>query len=88
MFGRGAAGTGEREGGGEPLDQRSHARRVQEIERAREQLCGAPRRWAARDAGRGTAVDEEHLKEALHELLVDGGPLTRSLLGAHAHRPS
>ncbi|WP_437552042.1 AAA family ATPase [Sorangium sp. So ce367] len=42
----------------------------------------------AADAGRGTAVDEEHLKEALHELLVDGGPLTRSLLGAHAHRPS
>ncbi|WP_437298595.1 AAA family ATPase [Sorangium sp. So ce426] len=42
----------------------------------------------AADAGRGTAVDEEHLKEALHELLVDGGPLTRSLLGAHAHRPT
>lgn len=42
----------------------------------------------AADAGRGTAVGEEHLKEALHELLVDGGPLTRSLLGAHAHRPS
>ncbi|WP_437683914.1 AAA family ATPase [Sorangium sp. So ce131] len=42
----------------------------------------------AADAGRGTAVGEEHLKEALHELLVDGGPLTRSLLGAHAHRSS
>ncbi|KYF61669.1 hypothetical protein BE11_15745 [Sorangium cellulosum] len=27
----------------------------------------------AADAGRGTAVAEEDLKEALHELLVDGG---------------
>ncbi|WP_437624133.1 hypothetical protein [Sorangium sp. So ce1151] len=42
----------------------------------------------AADAGRGTAVGEEHLREALHEILVDGGPLTRSLLGAQAHRPS
>lgn len=42
----------------------------------------------AADAGRGTEVGGEHLKEALHELLIDGGPLTRSLLGAQAHRPS
>ncbi|WP_437563127.1 AAA family ATPase [Sorangium sp. So ce542] len=42
----------------------------------------------AADAGRGAAVAEEDLKEALHELLVDGGPLTRSLLGAQGHRPS
>ncbi|KYF48949.1 hypothetical protein BE04_35920 [Sorangium cellulosum] len=42
----------------------------------------------AADAGRGAAVAEEDLKEALHELLVDGGPLTRSLLGAQGHRAS
>jgi ATP-dependent 26S proteasome regulatory subunit len=37
---------------------------------------------AAADEGKGKEVSAAHLDEALHELLVEGGPLTRSLLGA------
>ena len=36
----------------------------------------------AADAGEGIIVEDHHVEEALHELVVEGGPLTRSLLGA------
>jgi len=36
----------------------------------------------AADAGDGTRLSERHLTDALHELAVAGGQLTRSLLGA------
>jgi len=34
------------------------------------------------DEGKSTAVDERHVSAALKELLIDGGALTKSLLGA------
>jgi hypothetical protein len=36
----------------------------------------------AADEGNGAVVEDRHLSEALHELIVQGGELTRSLLGA------
>ena len=36
----------------------------------------------AADEGDGVAVEDRHVDEALHELVVQGGELTRSLLGA------
>ncbi|MBS2023997.1 MAG: 26S protease regulatory subunit [Deltaproteobacteria bacterium] len=42
---------------------------------------------AAADERDELVVEDRHLDEALHELLVEGGGLTRSLLGAAASRP-
>ncbi len=39
----------------------------------------------AADAGAGTKISDEHLSDALQELLVEGGPLTASLLGGKAN---
>jgi hypothetical protein len=36
----------------------------------------------AADEGAGVAVDDRHVDQALHELVVQGGELTKSLLGA------
>jgi hypothetical protein len=41
---------------------------------------------AAADEGAGRVVEDRHLEEALRELVVEGGPLTRSLLGFGAVR--
>jgi ATP-dependent 26S proteasome regulatory subunit len=38
----------------------------------------------AADEGPGMVVEDRHLSEALHELVVEGGELTRKLLGAAA----
>jgi len=38
----------------------------------------------AADEADGLVVTDRHLDEALHELVVDGGPLTKSLLGVRA----
>jgi hypothetical protein len=40
----------------------------------------------AADDGDELAVSDRHIDEALHELLVEGGELTKSLLGFHAGR--
>ncbi len=42
---------------------------------------------AAADEGAELVVEDRHLDEALHELLVEGGRLTRSLLGANGSEP-
>jgi hypothetical protein len=42
----------------------------------------------AADEGDLLVVEDRHLEEALHELVVEGGPLTRSLLGASQSMPA
>jgi hypothetical protein len=39
---------------------------------------------AAADERDGLVVEDRHLDEALHELVIEGGALGRSLLGAKA----
>jgi len=46
----------------------------------RELLCKAA--LFAADEGPELVVEDRHLSEALHELVVEGGELTRRLLGA------
>jgi hypothetical protein len=38
----------------------------------------------AADEGHQISVEDRHIDEALHELVVQGGELTKSLLGAKA----
>ncbi|HMQ33861.1 MAG TPA: hypothetical protein PKD53_24220 [Chloroflexaceae bacterium] len=42
----------------------------------------------AADEGPELVVEDRHLREALHELVVEGGELTRRLLGASTSQPS
>jgi hypothetical protein len=44
--------------------------------------CCAKAALFAADEGDSLIVEDQHLDEALHELLVEGGVLTKSLLGA------